>query len=458
MKNQTQTSFTVNNVPLRWRHFYIVATASLGQLIVTTVSTIAGIIIPLVNICRHPELSGALQGVVAAAELTGICIGSAVFGRLIDRYGYLFFYRFCPALILLFSLIAVFVPDIAVLTVCLFMIGIGIGGEYCLDSNYVSDLSPEKYKSILVGVTKAASALGNILAAGVAFALLADWENARMWPELMWIICGVAALMLLLRIPFHENPAWLVSKGKIDQADKAVKQFLGSDVTINPVADQTIAGRGPASVSFRQFISQNWKKVILTGVPWACQGVGVYGIGVFLPILVMALGLEHFQAGDAPVFHVIDSVKITLYISCIILPGFVAGLYLLNKNRKIISIQISGFILCTLCLLLLMPAYGLHWSKWIAIATFMGFEFFLNAGPNLTTYVLPPEIYSVSDAGQGMGIATSMGKIGAVVGVFMIPVLLKSGGAMLVLGCSSAVMALGAVVTYAFRKERATGG
>ncbi len=37
------------------------------------------------------------------------------------------------------------------------------------------------------------------------------------------------------------------------------------------------------------------RKVVLSGIPPACEGWvwGVYGIGVFLPILVMALGLEH---------------------------------------------------------------------------------------------------------------------------------------------------------------------
>ena len=145
------------------------------------------------------------------------------------------------------------------------------------------------------------------------------------------------------------------------------------------------------------------------------------------------------------------AVKITLYISCIILPGFIAGLLLINKGKKITVIQTWGFLLCTLALAILMPAYHLHWNKWIAIGAFMAFEFFLNMGPHLITYVLPPRIYAVAQRGQGVGIAAAIGKIGAVLGVFFIPVLLHSGGAMLVLGVSAAVMALGAAVTFLFR-------
>lgn len=447
--------YNVATMPLRPRHYWIVGVASLGQLIGTAVATIAGVIIPLLNIILHPELSSFMQGVIGAADLIGICIGSVVFGRLSDKYGYLFFFRFCPAVIFTFSIISIFIPDITVLTVCLFLIGIGIGGEYSLDSDYVSELMPDKYKAMMIGVTKTASALGNIIAAAISFGLLMFWKSPENWPRLMWIICGIAGLMFLLRIRFYQSPGWLLSKGRTEEAEKAVKNFLGQDVTITIPEDNT-AKTSPVEDSkknnFFKFILGNWKKVIVSGVPWACEGLGVYGIGVFLPILVMALGLEHYQPGELPVYHVADSVKITLYISCIILPGFIFGLFLIKKNLKITTIQTLGFILCTLSLLVLMPAYILHWNKWIAIGAFMAFEFFLNMGPHLITYVLPPRIYDVSQRGQGVGIAASIGKIGAIIGVFIIPILLHAGGAMLVLGVSAAIMALGGAVTFLFRK------
>lgn len=456
-------------MPLRPRHFWVVGVASLGQLIGTAVATIAGVIIPLLNILLHPELSSFMQGVIGAADLIGICLGSVIFGKLSDRYGYLFFFRFCPALIFTASILSIFIDSVSMLTVCLFIVGLGIGGEYSLDSDYVSELIPIKYKSLMIGVTKTASALGNIIAAGICFGLLIYWQDARMWPRLMWIICCISALMFILRIWFWQSPGWLISKGKIAEAQKAVKKFLGNDVTITVPVTTDISTQNNAlsddrnqlekkgegkdeKPDFFNFIFTNWKKVVISGIPWACEGLGVYGIGVFLPMLVMALGLEHFTTGEAPILHVVDSVKITLYISCIILPGFITGLWLINKGRSITAIQTWGFLLCTAAMAVLIPAYELHWNKWIAIGAFMAFEFFLNMGPHLITYVLPPKIYPVEQRGLGVGIAASIGKIGAIIGVFCIPVLLKSGGAMLVLCVSAAVMAVGAAVTFLLRK------
>lgn len=433
-------------MPLGWRHYYILLTASLGQMIGCALATTAGVIIPLLNILTHPELSSLMQGMIGAADLVGIGIGSVIFGRLSDRYGYLRFFRLCPGLVTVASLVSIFVPNVWVLTLCLFICGLGIGGEYSLDGDYITDLMPQRYRSLMVGVAKMSSALGNVIAAALCLWIIMTHPDPARWPELMWIICGTSTLMLLLRIPFHESPQWLVSKGRITDAEKAVKGFLGKDVYIVPAANNTPAGQ-PKSTGYFRFIAANWRRVLLSGLPWACEGLGVYGFGVFLPILVMALGLEHFEPGMPEMLHVAQSVKVTLWISCIMVPGFILGLVMLYRKKKITRIQALGFWLCAISLLILMLAYHYHWAKWISLLAFMSFEFFLNMGPHLITYVLPPRIYPQADRGQGVGIAASIGKVGAVLGVLIIPVLLKAGGAMLVLGVSAAVMALGAIIT-----------
>ena len=81
----------------------------------------------------------------------------------------------------------------------------------------------------------------------------------------------------------------------------------------------------------------------------------------------------------------------------------------------------------------------------------MAFELFLNMGPHLVTFVLPPKVYPVATRGFGTGIAASLGKVGAVLGVFFIPVLLDIGGTSLVLIVSAVVMTVGALVTFLFR-------
>lgn len=445
-------NYTINNAPLTWRHIRIVATASLGQLIGTGLATLVSVIIPLYQIIAHPELSSAMQGLIGAMDLIGIMVGSAILGNLSDKYGYLFFFRFCPALICLSAAISLLFPSIWVLLVALFFMGFGIGGEYSLDSDYISELMPEKWVFRMVGAAKAASALGNIIVAAVCFLIVKDWHNADNWPKLLWIIIVISGLMILLRINFRESPKWLMEHGRTKEAQAAVHDFLGDSVDIAPSSTTSLSTPRIPKESYWSFLRNNWRNVVFTGVPWACEGLGVYGIGVFLPILVMALGLEHTPAGGSQILHVANSVEITMWISCIILPGFLIGLLIIDKINGARQ-QTLGFILSGFSLLILLFAYRNHWPAWISILSFMCFELFLNIGPHLMTYVLPSKVFPVEVRGQGSGIAASIGKAGAVLGVFFIPILLKSGGSSLVLVVSIIVMLVGAIFTYAFAPD-----
>jgi len=54
--------------------------------------------------------------------------------------------------------------------------------------------------------------------------------------------------------------------------------------------------------------------------------------------------------------------------------------------------------------------------------------FFVQFGPNMTTFVLPSEVFPVNMRTTGHGIAAGIGKLGAFVGVFLVPSLQKSIG------------------------------
>lgn len=445
-------NYSINNAPLTWRHIRIVAIASLGQLIGTGLATLVSVIIPLYQIISHQGLSSVMQGIVGSMNLIGIMIGSAIIGRLSDKLGYILFFRLCPALVCIAAIVALLCPTIPMLIVCLFVMGFGIGGEYSLDSDYISELMPAKWVFTMVGVAKAASALGNIVVAAACFIVINGWTDACLWPRLLWIVIVISGLMVLVRIRFWESPKWLMSHGETLKAETVTHEFLGKNINITPLKSNSELSQKKSS--FFTFIKENWKNVIFTGIPWACEGLGVYGIGVFLPILVMELGMEHISPSESPIAHVASSVESTLWISCIILPGFIIGLLLL-KRMKGVSQQWIGFILSAVCLIILLCAYKNHWTNWIMLASFMGFELFLNLGPHLMTYILPTKIYPVEIRGQGSGIAASIGKLGAVAGVFCIPLLLKAGGSVLVLMVSAIVMLTGALVTYLFAPSNA---
>lgn len=475
----TGQKVNMDTMPLRLGHYWVLIVASMGQIVGAGLATLVGIIIPMIQIIRHPELTSLQQGLIGCTSLIGITFGSLLFGRLSDKYGYLFFFRLCPLIVLAASLLAYFTAALPWLVVGLFLMGLGIGGGYSLDSDYISEIMPQRWRLFMVGVAKASSSLGNILVALICFFLLRDWHNPELWNRLLLIIAVFALVMIVSRIRFAQSPGWLMTHNRPAEAEVAVRYFLGADVEVIEKGQTVGAGihhhigadmevgeirNRPKQADVEKvslaslFHGKNLKRVIFSGIPWACEGLGVYGIGVFLPILVMALGLE--PAGGTLIggkavealHRIINSVEITVWINLFILPGFALGLFLVNRWYHV-RVQVWGFILCALGLTILLIAYKYHLPIWLAIAGFMMFELFLNAGPHLMTFIIPSQIYPVADRGEGAGLAAAIGKMGAVLGVLFIPMLLSWGGAELVLLVSIIVQLIGAVITGVIGRE-----
>ena len=248
----------------------------------------------------------------------------------------------------------------------------------------------------------------------------------------------------------------VVEKG--NTGEPGIHHHIGADMEVGEIRNRAKKKDLQKATLASLFHGKNLKRVIFSGIPWACEGLGVYGIGVFLPILVMALGLEPTSGtvlgGKAieALHRIINSVEITVWINLFILPGFALGLFLINRWYHV-RIQVGGFILCALGLTLLLVAYKFHLPVWLAIAGFMIFELFLNAGPHLMTFIIPSQIYPVADRGEGAGLAAAIGKAGAVLGVLFIPMLLSWGGVELVLLVSIFVQIIGAVATGIIGRE-----
>ena len=442
----TESNVNMDTMPLRAGHFRVLAVASLGQLTGGALSTLIGIILPMIQIIGRPHLSSFAQGAVACSSLVGIMLGSMIFGQWSDRKGYLMLFRLCPAIILAASLLAYFTASTAGLATGLFFMGLGIGGGYSLDSDYISEIMPKRWRLTMVGCAKAASSVGNIAVAAVCFFLLAKGGNPHIWNSMLLIISACAVIMLLCRIRFAQSPGWLIAHGRNKEAEAAVKYFLGNDVVIG-----RIGGKPTTKTKWDAlFTNGNLKRVIFSGVPWACEGVGVYGVGVFLPALVMALGME--TASESAFEKITDSVRLTAVINLFVLAGFASGIALLNRMKHV-RMQTWGFVLAASGIGLLLTSYALHWPMWVSITGFIVFELFLNAGPHLTSFVIPQQIYSVQDRGAGAGMAAAFGKFGAVIGVLFMPLLLEKGGVDAVLWVVIAILLTGAAVTAVWGRK-----
>ncbi|MFR3853139.1 MAG: MFS transporter [Odoribacter splanchnicus] len=176
--------YNMDTMPLRKGHIWILIIASAGQFFGGVLAILVGVIAPLITITHHPELSSWLQGFIFSAGLIGIMLGSLLFGRLSDKYGYLFFFRLSPLLIVGSSLWLCFNPSLVTLPINLLIIGLAIGGDYALDPSYVSEIMPQKWRRTMLGISKASSGVGNILMILVAWFVLKNSADPAIWNRL----------------------------------------------------------------------------------------------------------------------------------------------------------------------------------------------------------------------------------------------------------------------------------
>lgn len=444
VERQKSAMLNMDTMPLRRGHIRILIIASAGQFFGGVLAILVGVIAPLIAITHHPGLSSWLQGFVFASGLIGIMFGSLFFGRLSDKYGYLFFFRLCPILITGASLWIFFSHSIVVLTICLLLIGFAIGGAYALDPSYVSEIMPKKWRRTMLGISKATSGLGNILMILVAWYVLKNFSEPAIWNKLFLFLTLFAVLTFLARLWFVESPEWLALHGKVQEAEKNVRHFLGNDVYIGELANRKDRAAQPQASARDIFARGNIKRIILSGIPWGCEGMGVYGIGIFTPILLLTLGL--IPEGGDPFARVVESLRFTLYINIFVMLGFILGLTVVRRF-SLIRIQTLGFFICAAGLLVTLLGYVNHASVWITLGGFLLFELALNAGPHLSTFELPSRIYSLQERASGEGIASALGKLGAIIATFIIPPLLSLGGGKLVLIVAIAVLVAGGVIT-----------
>ena len=89
----------------------------------------------------------------------------------------------------------------------------------------------------------------------------------------------------------------------------------------------------------------------------------------------------------------------------------------------------------------------------LVFAGFILFNLLMNAGPNSTTFTLAPILFPTQLRGTAGGFAAGVAKLGATLGVFLLPILKEKFGVPTVLGIVSAVSVLGLIVTVALRRE-----
>ena len=423
--------------PVQWQIFIF---AALGIFIDGYDFFIIAAALPLINMQWHP--SAPVLGLIAASATVGAVAGGTFLGRYADVWGRRRLAILTMTLFATLSFASAIAWGVASLIVIRFLLGAAIGADYPTGASYVVEFMPLATRRRLLFASLSFQALGAVAGALLGLLFLRQ-HSFDAWRYILGFGMIPAVLILILRRSLPESPRWLCSKGRLDEAREVLARIFGQPVELDWVPDAP-EPHVPVSALFRP---EYLKKTIVACVPWFCMDVSLYGMALFTPIILattaFASGSTDFWVSD------IKALQGALFLDLFLVVGFAAGIYAIAR-LGILRAQTIGFAGMTIGLLLVMFANHIG-SGSLIFAGFALFYLLVNAGPNGTTYMVPAEIYPTPVRATGSGLAASAGKVGASVGIFLIPVMRGTWGLNATLGVVVVVTLIGLFVTLLMR-------
>jgi len=455
----TPASFTPMTT-MQWRIWWL---ATAGKFFEGMVVFMTGVAMPLM--VKEFSLSAIQKGAIGAAPLFGILIGASALGGLSDHFGRKRMFLAEMFLFVICLILMAASPTYECVLIFLFGMGAALGCDYPTAHMVISESIPSIDRGKLVLSAFGFQAVGALAGTGVGYTILNCIPALTAWRWMYATVIIPAILVAIGRFFIPDSGHWLVSKGRIREAEQAVLKLLKRTPPypkrirlVIPAHGHPAAGkrhRGSGYLSL--FDNNNIKASILAAVPWFLQDLGTYGIGIFTPTILASMigaNVQHAHNLADIIHNDMLAAKGAAWIDMLLIVGIIAAVGLADKIGRI-KLQIAGFIGCAAGLFL--ASLSLNASNtgniFFIFAGFMLFNFMTNMGPNAMTYLLAGEVFPIHIRGKGAGFAASFAKLGAVCTAFFFPILLTNVGTQYLLYILVGTSLVGALVTWVFRIE-----
>ncbi|MGD0635966.1 MAG: MFS transporter [Beijerinckiaceae bacterium] len=379
-------------------------------------------------------LSAAQAGLLSSTSFLGMFLGASTAGLLADRFGRKAVFQVSMIFWGLGSIFCGLAPNVELLGLARILLGFGMGMEFPCAQSMLSEIMPAKNRGRYIAYLEGFWPIGFIASGLLCYAVLsfATWR----W---VFIIEGLPAIfVLIVRRKVPESPRWLAARGRTGEAER-VMDGIEAQVRNRLPAGNALAEPGtsvPAPLNTAGGISALFggnlaKRTVMLWSLWFFALLGFYGLTTWLGALLQQKG-----------FPVTKSVFYTVLISLAGIPGFLTSAWLLERIGR--KVTLIAMLLGSAC-----AAYFYGTAVTLEEVIVFGLCLqFCQFGMWSVLYAYTPELYPTRIRATGAGCASAVGRLGSLVGPYVIGIVLPVAGqnGVFTLGAGAFVLAAAVVL------------
>jgi putative MFS transporter len=359
------------------------------------------------------HITPAQSGFLIGASYVGQLIGALLFSSLAEKFGRIRSAAAATALMSVVSLACAAAASFPALLAFRMIQGIGVGGEMPVAAAYISEFSKARGRGKFFMLYEMIFPIGLM-----ATSQIGAWVVPAFGWRAMFFIGGIPGLIVtwrLLRLP--ESPRWLISRGRMREAELIVKQIEAwSQTEVRPAALSAAADEGvPQRGRWSEVLGAGLRaRTLIVWTLWATAFFVTNSLNNWMPSLYNTIYHLNLQQSlrAASMTNVAQVAVLLVCAFCIDRVG--------RRYWTVASFIIGGIALAVL---------GFARAESVlSVMILATFSYGIIGSINAVLYLYTPEIYPTRIRAIGTGLATSWLRLASAVGPAVVGIMVGMGG------------------------------
>jgi putative MFS transporter len=417
-------SARIERLPFARFHAHLLLMGGLGYTFDAMDAAVLAFILPVLRTAWN--LSSIQIGVLGSSTYIGFLFGALFAGTLGDLIGRRAVMMSALALYCAASIVSAIVDSWPSFFAARVVAGMGTGAESAIIAPYLAEFVARRYRGSFTGALAGFFSFGFVAAALLGYFIVPAYDNG--WRVVLVITAVPVVMLLWWRRALPESPRWLESRGREKEAeavlDRVEAGFAREGHVLPPPVVEAAAPTGTGGTLLANFsallAARQARITIMTWIMWLAITFSYYSFFVWIPGLLVQNGMS-----------ITKSFGYSIAIYCAQIPGYFSAAYFnerIGRQATIATYMVLAFA---------------QTDQHIMLAGIL-LSFFMN-GTYAGVYAYTAEVFPTPIRTTGAGLASAIGRIGAIVSPILVGYLYPNFGFAGVFGVTTTVLLLGAV-------------